>query len=575
MSYQLMFQKAVELQQNGALNEAEQIYRQILETAPQNADVLNLLGLIAQSKGIHYEAANYFYRAIENAPKHFPIYFNLAVSLGAMGRYVEAAEAYHKVLELKKDCKEAYLGLGNIYWAQHKTDDAKQAFQSALNIDDKYSEAKTNLAELEDDIKTLQKISVDNPQALYYLGRRAFNERNFPQAAEYLQNADNLIADDEIKTMLGETFLALKKDTEALQKFYQAVQINEHNVTALVNIADLEAQNRNFEEAENYYRKTIENDAKNLRAHANYANMLCQNKRTLEALEEYRYAVLISPQSPELSYNLALILKSLEEYEQALDLMFHAFYMDSSHIDWCLNIAETLVLFNENAPEKAKKICENWYEKMPDNIVVKHLWAALNHQTDENECEYNRLLFDNFAENYEKTLQNINYLVVDKIVELYAPLKGKILDLGCGTGLLGAKIKTKNNEIYGVDISQKMLNIATGKNVYAELINQDICKYLQNDHPVFDCIVAADVFCYFGNLSDIFKALSPARLIFSVENYEKKDDFILQANGRYQHNPEYIRKILQDAGYKNIKFDSVILRQEIGKAVTGIIFEAK
>ena len=28
MSYQLMFQKAVELQQNGALNEAEQIYRQ-------------------------------------------------------------------------------------------------------------------------------------------------------------------------------------------------------------------------------------------------------------------------------------------------------------------------------------------------------------------------------------------------------------------------------------------------------------------------------------------------------------------------------------------------------------------
>lgn len=575
MSYQLMFQKAVELQQNGALNEAEQIYRQILETAPQNADVLNLLGLIAQTKGIHYEAANYFYRAIENAPKHFPIYFNLAVSLGAMGRYVEATEAYHKVLELKKDCKEAYLGLGNLYWAQNKTDEAKQAFQNALDIDDKYLEAKTNLAELENDTETLRRICVNNPQALYYLGRRSFNERNFQQAEEYLQKADMLAADDEIKAMLGEALLALGKNKEALQKFYQALQINEHNVTALVNIADLEAQNHNFTEAEKYYRKALENDNKNLRAHANYANMLCQNKRTLEALEEYRYAVIISPQSPELSYNLALILKSLEEYEQALDLMFHAFYLDTSRTEWSLNIAETLVMFNEKAPEKAKKICENWYEKMPDNLVVKHLWAVLNHKTDENESEYNRLLFDNFAETYEKTLQNINYRVVDKITELYAPFKEKILDLGCGTGLLGIKIKNTDNRIFGVDISPKMLNIAAEKKVYTELINQDILKYLQNTRPVFDCVVAADVFCYFGDLSEIIKAVYPTRLIFSVEKNESEEDFILQANGRYRHNPEYIRQILQKAGYKNIKADSEILRQENGKDVSGVIFEAK
>ena len=62
-----MFQKAVALQQNGALNEAEQIYRQILETAPNNADVLNLLGLIAQQRGFHQEAVSYFYKEIGRA----------------------------------------------------------------------------------------------------------------------------------------------------------------------------------------------------------------------------------------------------------------------------------------------------------------------------------------------------------------------------------------------------------------------------------------------------------------------------------------------------------------------------
>ena len=51
MSYDLMFQKAIELQNNGALNEAEDIYLKLLEAMPENSDVWNLLGLAAQSKG--------------------------------------------------------------------------------------------------------------------------------------------------------------------------------------------------------------------------------------------------------------------------------------------------------------------------------------------------------------------------------------------------------------------------------------------------------------------------------------------------------------------------------------------
>lgn len=51
MSYDLMFQKAIELQNNGALNEAEAIYLKMLEAMPENSDVWNLLGLVAQSKG--------------------------------------------------------------------------------------------------------------------------------------------------------------------------------------------------------------------------------------------------------------------------------------------------------------------------------------------------------------------------------------------------------------------------------------------------------------------------------------------------------------------------------------------
>lgn len=576
MSYQYMFQKAVELHQNGALNEAEQIYRQILETAPENADVLNLLGLVAQSKGIHNEAAAYFYRAVKSAPNHFPIYFNLAVSLGAMGKYVEALEAYHKVIELKADCKEAWLGIGNLYWAQNKIDEAKNAFSEALKTDAQYQEAQTNLAELNNDMELLQKISTNNPQALYYLARQAFNEQRFDKAAEYLTEADALSCDDSIKAMLGEALLANGQKDEALKLFYQAWQLNNHNLTAALNIADIEAERKNFKDAEKFYKKAIELDEKNLRAHANYANMLCHNKRTLEGLEEYRQAVIISPQTPELSYNLALILKSLEEYEQALDLMFHAFYLQPDNTEWSLNIAETLVIFNEKAPEKAKKICENWYEKMPDNVVTKHLWAAMNNKESGIESEYNRLLFDIFAPTYETTLNDIGYQAADKIAELFAPLKGNVLDLGCGTGLLGEKIYNEENHLYGVDISPNMLKVAKEKNIYTELYNEDIIHYLQNKKQDFEWITAADVFCYFGDLKDIFDASFPSKIIFSVESDEERtENFALQPNGRYKHNPEYVKQLLQNAGYKNIETHTLVLRKENNQDVNGLIFKAE
>lgn len=574
MSYQLMFQKAVELQQNGALNEAEQIYRQILETAPENADVWNLLGLIAQSKGIHNEAVSCFYKAAEYAPQHFPVFFNLGISLGALGKDIEAAEAYRKALEIKPDCKEARLALGNLYWHKNELEKAKTEFAKALEIDTDYLPARTNSAEINDDEKTLEKIAQNNPQALYYLGRRSARKGDFSGAEAKLQEADQLSESDEIKALLGECLTVLGEKKAALSKFYQAYNLNNHNYAAVINIADLEAENHNFKEAECFYKRAAELNFSDVRAHANYAEMLYQNKRTVEALEEYRQAVIIAPEMPELSYNLAVILKDLQEYEQALDLMFYAFYKAPQHEDWSFNIAETLVLLNENAPEKARKICENWYEKMPENIVVKHLWASINHKESETDKEYNRLLFDNFAGGYEQTLKNINYAVVDKISELYAPLKGKILDLGCGTGLLAEKLKTDDNEFVGVDISAKMLAIAKEKQVYKELQQADIIEYSANNKTEFDYVTAADVFCYFGDLKKIIKQCFPCCLIFSVETAEKVEKYELQANGRYKHNLRYVRELLSEAGYDDLAETEIVLRCENGKDVKGGLFRA-
>ena len=577
MSYNLMFQKAVELQQNGALNEAEQLYRQILETAPDNADVLNLLGLIAQTRGLHSEAVNWFYRAAASAPEHFPIFFNLGISLSASGHPIEAIEAYKKVLRLKPDLKEAFFCLGNTYWQIGRDEEAAEAFENALKLDADYTDAAVNLAEIKNDESALQQLAQKNPQdarPFYYLGRRKFAQQKYSEANLYLQQADFLQENAEIKTILGETLLFLQKKDEALPFFYTALRLDPHNSAAALHIADLEAEKANYAEAEKYYKKAGELNPDSVQMHANYANMLCRLKRTLEALEEYRAAVRLAPEQPELSYNLAIILKTLEDYEQALALMFNAFYLAPHHVDWSLNIAETIIIFYVKAPEKALKIAENWYNKMPENIVAKHLWAALNGKTADNETEYNRLLFDVFADNYEQTLQNIGYSAAAKIAEIAPDLSGKILDLGCGTGLTGAKIKNPANELYGIDLSAAMLKAAKAKNVYKKLEQAEAVTYLQQHKNEFSAITAADVFCYFGDLQPLLDAAAPIRIIFSAETDGQAETYKIQPNGRYKHNPLYIENVLKQAGYQNIKKYPLILRQENGQDVSGMIFDA-
>ena len=66
MSYELMFKNAVALHEAGQFEQAENLYRQILETAPGQPDVLNLLGLIAQVKGAQNEAVSLFMQALKS-----------------------------------------------------------------------------------------------------------------------------------------------------------------------------------------------------------------------------------------------------------------------------------------------------------------------------------------------------------------------------------------------------------------------------------------------------------------------------------------------------------------------------
>ncbi len=73
--------------------------------------------------------------------------------------------------------------------------------------------------------------------------------------------------------------------------------------------------------------------------------------------------------------------------------------------------------------------------------------------------------------------------------------KARILDAGCGTGLVGEILSQNSfNNIEGVDFSQEMLNEATQKQIYQSLRLEDLTKNLDYEDNLFDAIVCAGTF---------------------------------------------------------------------------------
>lgn len=587
MSYDLLFQQALAAHEQGHFDEAEQIYRQILETAPENPDVLNLLGLVAQAKGIHNQAIELFYKAIKQAPKHAPFYFNLAISLAASGHDVEALDNLQKACDIEPDEKEIYNQQGLVLQKLKRITEAQQAFLKALQLDENYAEAKTNLAltyaesNPEKAIAFLQEIAnqfSEDVTCRYYLCTLFFDKQDYENAQKYAMQAHNLNpSSDEVLFMLG--LLALQKQniTDAKMYFQSATEQNSYNIGAWLNLANLETNEKDFDNAEKIYKKLLDIAPQNFDVHLNYANMLYQQHRLNEALEEYRAAVIINPEAAPVSNNIGVILKDLQQYEDALGLFFNALARDQTREEYAINISETLVLLYRQNKEIAVQVAENWLKNMPDNLFAQHICASLKGEKLENNQIFAEKLFDNFADNYELVLEKINYSLPRRIRDLAGNVKGTIVDLGCGSGLIGQALKTPENQIIGVDISRNMLHLAAQKGVYKQLIKGDITAFCQKKIAEInpDLIVAADVFGYIGNLAPVLSALRGRKICFSVEVFDENGDYKLNEAGRYLYNEAYITNLLQQNGFTQINKYDVVLRQEDGKDVNGLLFFAQ
>jgi len=139
---------ALQKHQAGQLDEAEQLYQQILQANPYHADALHLLGVLISQRGHNDLAVSYIERALIVKPHVAAFHNNLGFSFQVLGRLDEAATHFQEALRLQPDFAMAHNNMGKTYREQGNVAEAKACYEQALNLQADYVEAHFNRAEL-------------------------------------------------------------------------------------------------------------------------------------------------------------------------------------------------------------------------------------------------------------------------------------------------------------------------------------------------------------------------------------------------------------------------------------------
>lgn len=205
--------------------------------------------------------------------------------------------------------------------------------------------------------------------------------------------------------------------------------------------------------------------------------------------------------------------------------------------------------------------------------------------------EYVEALFDGYSDRFDTALvEDLEYRVPQLLTAMLFEVRGadahfaRVIDLGCGTGLFGERVRRITSWLEGYDLSQGMLAKARAKRVYDHLEQADIgfdfhAGGLARATTV-QLVAAADVFAYFGDLDGVIGIaaglLQPGGLLaFSCEAGPDEADWLLQPSLRYCHGAAYLGALLERHGLTIERLRREPIRRDGETVIEGLLVIAR
>lgn len=505
----------------------------------------------------------------------------LAKKRAKEGLRSETRRIYHDILERFPKNKKALEGLRTFSNAFEQKgsivrDPPRNKLQSVFAL---YKQGQFEKA-----IDKASQILIEFPKSvrlLEFIGaaNQGLGKQN--EAIEFYEKALLLKPDSaDAYNNMGAALQDLGKPEQALEAYKKALSLRPNFAEAYNNMGISLVENGKPKEAIKAHIKAFSLKPDYAEASSNLGDALQAEGKLVEAMKAYSKALSLKPSY--ITYNnLGNALQKQHKLVEAVDAYQKALVLKADYADAHYNLGNALK--QQGKLKEAKLSFQKAISFKPDYGRAKHMLSSLIGDTPETAPrEYVENLFDSYADKFETSLvKDLKYNIPKLISDILTNSNnnkslGTVLDLGCGTGLLGLEIKKQCSRLEGIDISKKMLTQANRKNVYDKLSQFDILDYLSRMPLSFDYYIALDVFIYVGDLREIFRLIKSrnnkvGKLVFSTE-YTELDGYHLLKTGRYSHSNNYIESLCKEFDYKISHFSTADLRIEKGHFLTGGIY---
>ena len=409
------------------------------------------------------------------------------------------------------------------------------------------------LTEAAERLNAVAKSAPRDPR-VYLLGMRLGEAAGNPQRAEEAaRRAVELeptwpVAVTEYASLLGR----LGRFDEALTHGRRAVALDPRNLEALARMADLAQDAQQFDLAVVWLGQLLQLVPANNAMRLLLATNLRRERRHDEAIQHYDQVLAAQPDN-----NAAMLGRAQAHHAKGDE-------------------AATL------------KDCETLIARDPANQEYRFLKALASGQTPASQPDaVVKGLFDSIAHKFDEHLvvglkYKLPKQVAGIIKDKYPGLKLNVLDLGCGTGLLGACLGRIDGFLIGVDLSEQMTAQALRHDVYDRFHHVNVLDALaETPASLYDVVAALDLFIYVGDLTaaipDAHKVLrAGGNFIFSCETAtEDEADLVLRPTGRYAHKRSHVEALCRAAGFTDLSVQECDLRLEADQPIAGYLVTAK
>ena len=425
--------------------------------------------------------------------------------------------------------------------------------------------------------------NTDRNLPLLTKARELIAKGDLKNAAITLNNANRTMPDDARVFMLGGLMAEKAGNTPAaFESMRKAVTLAPDWGPGLLELALLLARNNQFPEAIQTAEKVHKREPNNPMVLAGAIDIAHRAGHVEMAVRLLKHGLTLHPNDPQLSFELASDLHAQGAYADALELWNALVLTNPTSQDVLFGRLKTLLALGDLA--SASSDAEALLSAAPDNETYKHYATLSKGQTPRQQpAEMSQRLFDGLAPTYDiHMVRNLRYQlpkqVADRLLSERSDRKFNVLDLGCGTGLLGVSLGRLNGAMVGVDVSREMIAQAMRHNVYDKFHTVNIHDALDaTPESLYEVIAALDVFTYAGEVSkaipDALRILVPGgTFVASFEvSSETGPDLVVLPNGCFAHKCSNVVQLCEAAGFSSVEVEETELRLENCQPVNGFV----